>query len=46
MTSSGILRRVAFVRKDVSEELSTSFIRVTRIGEVGNSQRASVASYG
>jgi hypothetical protein len=32
-----MLRRVApaFVRTDVSEELSASFIRVTRIGEVG-----------
>jgi hypothetical protein len=26
---------VALVRTDVSEELSTSFIRVTRIGEMG-----------
>jgi hypothetical protein len=26
---------VALVRKDVSEELSASFIRVTRIGELG-----------
>jgi hypothetical protein len=33
--SSGMLRRVALVRTDVSEELSTSFIRVTRIGELG-----------
>jgi hypothetical protein len=30
-----MLRRVALVRTDVSEELSTSFIRVTRIGELG-----------
>jgi hypothetical protein len=35
MASSGMLRRVALVRTDVSEELSHSFIRVTRIGEVG-----------
>jgi hypothetical protein len=35
MVSSGMLRRVAIVRTDVSEELSTSFIRVTRIGELG-----------
>jgi hypothetical protein len=28
-------RRVALVRTDVSEELSASFIRVTRIGELG-----------
>jgi hypothetical protein len=27
-----MLRRVALVRTDVSEELSASFIRVTRIG--------------
>jgi hypothetical protein len=33
--SSGMLRRVAPVRTDVSEELSASFIRVTRIGELG-----------
>jgi hypothetical protein len=30
-----MLRRVALVRADVSEELSASFIKVTRIGEVG-----------
>jgi hypothetical protein len=34
MSSSGILRRVAFVKTDVSEELSVS-IRVARIGELG-----------
>jgi hypothetical protein len=34
MASSGMLRYVALVRTDVSEELSTSFIRVTRIGEL------------
>jgi hypothetical protein len=34
MVSSGMLRRVAHVRTDVSEELSTSFIRVTRTGEL------------
>jgi hypothetical protein len=33
MVSSGMLRRVAFVRTDVSEELSASFNRVTRISE-------------
>jgi hypothetical protein len=32
-----MLRRVAFVRTDVSEELSAS-IRVTRIGELGTAQ--------
>jgi hypothetical protein len=48
--SSGLLRRVALVRTDVSEEPGASFIRVTRIGKLGttqaatSSQRASVAS--
>jgi hypothetical protein len=53
MASSGILRRVALVRKDVSEEPSASFIRVTRICELEttlavtniSSQQASVSSY-
>jgi hypothetical protein len=54
MASSGILRRVALVRTVDSEERTASFIRVTRIGELGttldvtignSSQRASVASY-
>jgi hypothetical protein len=35
MASSGMLHHVALVRTDVSEELSASFIRVTRIGELG-----------
>jgi hypothetical protein len=35
MVSSWILRRVALVRTEVSEELSASFIRATRIGELG-----------
>jgi hypothetical protein len=30
-----MLRRVALVRTDLSEELSASFIRVKRIGELG-----------
>jgi hypothetical protein len=34
MASSGMLYRVAFVRTDVSEELSAFFIRLTRIGEL------------
>jgi hypothetical protein len=34
MVFSGMLRRVALVRTDISEERSTSFIRVTRIGEL------------
>jgi hypothetical protein len=29
-----MLRRVALVRTDVTEEFSASFIRVTRIGEL------------
>jgi hypothetical protein len=49
-----MLRRVALVRTDVSEELSASFIRVTRIGELGatlavtnnkRTLRASVATH-
>jgi hypothetical protein len=35
MVSSGILRRVDLVITDVSKELNASFIRVTRIGELG-----------
>jgi hypothetical protein len=35
MAPSGMLRRVALVRIDVSKEFSASFIRVTRIGELG-----------
>jgi hypothetical protein len=34
MASSGMLRRVCLVRTDVSGELSASFIRVKRIGEL------------
>jgi hypothetical protein len=34
MVSTGMLRHVAIVRTDVSEELSASFIRVTKIGEL------------
>jgi hypothetical protein len=46
--SSGMLRRLTLVGTDVSEELSASFIRVTRISELGTlaylAPDASVAS--
>jgi hypothetical protein len=35
MTSSGMLRRVALIRTDVSEELSASNISVIRICKLG-----------
>jgi hypothetical protein len=35
MSSSGMLRRVALVRTDISDEGIASIIRVTRIGEIG-----------
>jgi hypothetical protein len=40
MVSSGLLRRVALVRTDVSEEPGASFIWVTTIGELGTTQAA------
>jgi hypothetical protein len=40
MVSSGMLRRVALVKTDVSEEPSASFIRVTRISELGTTLAA------
>jgi hypothetical protein len=36
-----MLRRVALVRTDVSEERSATIIRVTRIGELGTSAATS-----
>jgi hypothetical protein len=49
MASSGMFRLVALIRTNVSEELSASFIRVTRIGEPGTlavtiNQRTCVAN--
>jgi hypothetical protein len=35
MASSEMLRRMVFVRTDVSEELSFTIMKVTRIGELG-----------
>jgi hypothetical protein len=40
MVSSRLLRRVALVRTDVSEEPGASFIRVTKISELGTTQAA------
>jgi hypothetical protein len=40
MVSSGLLRRMALVRTDVSEEPGASFIRVTKVGELGTTQAA------
>jgi hypothetical protein len=44
MVSSGMLRRVALVRTEVSEEHSASIIRVT-IGELGTTLLATNACY-
>jgi hypothetical protein len=46
MAFSGMLHLVALVRTDVSEELSASIIRVTRISELRTTLRVLVASYG
>jgi hypothetical protein len=40
MVSSGLLRRVALVRTDVSKDPEAAFIRVTKIGELGTTQAA------
>jgi hypothetical protein len=45
MNNIGLLHGVALVRTYVSEELSASIIRVTRIGELGTTLAVSVASY-
>jgi hypothetical protein len=45
MVSSRILRHVALLRTDGSEELSASFIRVTRIGELGTTLAVTVGCY-
>jgi hypothetical protein len=40
-----MLRRVALVKTDVSEELSAYFIKVTRIGELGTTVAPSSPSF-
>jgi hypothetical protein len=50
VASSGMICHVALVKADVSEELSSSIIRVTRIGELGttlaiNSNRHTMKKY-
>jgi hypothetical protein len=45
MASSGMLRRVALVRTDISEELSSSTIRVKRITELGTTLAVTDARY-
>jgi hypothetical protein len=40
MVSSGLLRRVALVRNDGSDEPGASIKRVTKIGELGTTQAA------
>jgi hypothetical protein len=40
MVSSGMLSRLALVRTDVSAEPRASFIRVTRVGELGTTLAA------
>jgi hypothetical protein len=41
MLSSGMLRRVALVRTDVSEECIATIIKETRVGELGTRIRSS-----
>jgi hypothetical protein len=45
MMSSGLLRRVALVKTDVSEEPGATFIRVIKIGELGTTQAARNTKY-
>jgi hypothetical protein len=40
MASSGMLRRVAVLRTDVSKDLSASTIRLTKMGELGTTTEA------
>jgi hypothetical protein len=42
MVSSGVLHHVALVGIDVSEELKASFIKVTRLGELGTTLVAAI----
>jgi hypothetical protein len=44
MASLGMLSRVAFIRPDVSEDLSAPVIRVIRIGELGMTLAVTTAS--
>jgi hypothetical protein len=45
MAPSGMLRRVALVRTDVSEELDASFISVRRIGKLGTTLSSTSINY-
>jgi hypothetical protein len=45
MVSSGLLRRVALVRTDVSEEPGASFIRVTEDTILHSHRRENLKSY-
>jgi hypothetical protein len=45
MPCSGMFRRLALVRTDVSEEVSPSIIRVTTIGELGTLAVTRVGCY-
>jgi hypothetical protein len=45
MVYSGMLRRVALVRTDASEERSSSSVRVARIGELGTTLAADCSPF-